>query len=92
MSRVLKKSGLSSENKCHKTPESQIQKSYNIKNLVDWGEISTDSARSAEPAFALPDKTWTNAGNSRLSTCLKDTFFTPQKLHSHGFKFRRVSQ
>ena len=41
MSRVLKKSGFTSENKCHKTPESQIQKSYNIKNLVDWGEIST---------------------------------------------------
>ena len=28
------------ENECHKTPESQIQNSYNIKNLLDLGKIS----------------------------------------------------
>ena len=28
------------ENECYKTPESRIQNSYNIKNLLDWGKIS----------------------------------------------------
>ena len=40
--------------------------------------------------FAVTDKTWTNARIffPHLPTCLKDTLFTPQKLHSHWFKFR----
>ena len=87
-----------SENECHKTPESQIQNSHNIKNLLDWGKISIAALEGElqqdllSQHFAVTDKTWTNARNSQLSTFLKDTLtvnlFTPQKLHSHCFKFR----
>ena len=36
----LKNPVFTSENEWHKTPESQIQNSYNIKNLLDLGKIS----------------------------------------------------
>ena len=36
----LKNPVFTSENEWHKTPESQIQNSYNIKNLMDLGKIS----------------------------------------------------
>ena len=36
----LKNPVFTSENEWHKTPESQIQNSYNLKSLLDLGKIS----------------------------------------------------
>ena len=84
------------ENECHKTPESQIQNSYNIKNLLDLGKISIAALEGELNKICWASvlqslkKTWTNARIffPHLPTCLKDSLFIPQKSHSHWFKFR----